>query len=469
MQALEHSVKSQRREGDGRARDVLAASRLRAFGGVLNAGGNTLIGVLAVISAVLLVGTAIFTLGESEGDIVEYALDDARAFYIAEAGIERARAWLGDLETAEPGADPVGVLFENQRLGGGLYTVEVLDDIEGSWLPAYEIRSTGRHDDAVRQIDCIVIPETFARYQWFVEQGGWKWFQTGERFEGPVHVNGQLQIDGDPWFGNLVTAGQGITIKNDSYPTFERGYQLHVDEISLPELSYLESTLLAAAIDGGVYAESFSGNGNGDGWYAVELGVPAPGALTYTGYKWRSNGTLQTVVHSTPVEIAGINGAVWFGEDITIQGVLDGQLTIYADGEVRIWDDILYQGSTPGLGPDIGCDDVLGLIAGGDIVISKTTPNMHDCELHGVYMALEKEILAEKYQQPPPRGDLIIYGGLVADKSVHLGQFQHGECTSGYERDYRVDRRLPRIPPPFFPLTGKFIVYSWQEVMPPEA
>ncbi|MBN2564875.1 MAG: hypothetical protein JXB46_04110, partial [Candidatus Eisenbacteria bacterium] len=73
----------------------------------LDAHGHTLIGVLAVTTAVLLVGASIFMLGESEGDIVEYAVDDARAFYIAEGGLERARGWLSDLREADPGANPV--------------------------------------------------------------------------------------------------------------------------------------------------------------------------------------------------------------------------------------------------------------------------------------------------------------------------------------------------------------------------
>jgi hypothetical protein len=255
-------------------------------------------------------------------------------------------------------------------------------------------------------------------------------------------------------------------MKNNSYPVFERGYQLGVDEMELPDLSYLQDSVMAAALNGGLYVGPIGGN---KGWYAVVLGDPAPGALTYTGYKWRKNGTLQTVVPATTVDISGLNGAAWFSERITIEGVLNGQLTILAEGDVEIWDDVLYESSTPGSGPNPGCDDVLGLIADGDIVIMKTSPNMHDCELHGVFMALEKEILAEKYQQPPARGDLIIYGGLMADKSVHLGQFQHGECVAGYERDYRIDPRLPWMPPPFFPLTGRYTVYSWQEGTPPEA
>ncbi|MCK5597693.1 MAG: hypothetical protein KAJ04_09615, partial [Candidatus Eisenbacteria sp.] len=75
--------------------------------------GSALVGVVAISTAVLLVGVAIFTLGNAEGDIVEHAVDDARAFYVAEGGLERARAWLGDLLEGDPTANPVGVVFED--------------------------------------------------------------------------------------------------------------------------------------------------------------------------------------------------------------------------------------------------------------------------------------------------------------------------------------------------------------------
>jgi hypothetical protein len=431
--------------------------------------GSALIGVMAVVTAALLLGSAIFILGHSEGDLVEYAVDDARAFYVAEGGLERARAWLGDLIVEEPGADPVGMIFESQSLGGGHYEIKVVDNAsEVPWLPAYEVVSTGELDGVVRQVRSTFVAETFARYQWFVERGGWTWFITGDRFEGPVHVNQAIQIDGDPWFGGTVSSASNVlTMKDGSCPVFERGYQLNAPGARLPDDAYMESTLKASAMaDGGLYAPPI---GAKNACYVVELGKPTSGELTYQAVTLKKNGSPKSVGPPRKETISALNGSAWFDETIVISGTIDGQLTICADGDILIYDDILYEASTPGHGPDPGCDDVLGLVALDDIVISYTPANQSDCEVHGVLMALEKNIEAEDYQFHSPRGDFIIYGGLIADYSIHLGQFDNGVCQSGYERDYRYDPRLFTMPPPFFPLTGRYVVYSWEEVVPPEA
>ncbi|MCK4510424.1 DUF4900 domain-containing protein, partial [bacterium] len=202
--------------------------------------GSALVPVLAIVAAVLLIGVAIFILGHSEGDIVEHSVDDSRAFYIAEAGLERMRGWLGEFHADDATGDPLGTKFEDQLLGGGTYTVEVTSDVSGgSWPGAYWVVSTGYVDNVVRQVRAAMVAETFARYQVFVEKAGWVWFRTGERFEGPVHVNHNLQIDGDPWFGGPVTAGGGLTLKTGSNPVFEMGYELHVANIPLPDDSYV--------------------------------------------------------------------------------------------------------------------------------------------------------------------------------------------------------------------------------------
>lgn len=428
--------------------------------------GSALVGVVAISTAVLLVGVAIFMLGNAEGDIVEHAVDDARAFYVAEGGLERARAWLGDLLEGDPTANPVGVVFEDQSLGGGRYTVEVLNDLSfGSWFPAYEIVCESEVDGATRRLGSVMVPETFAKYQWFIGVGTSMWFKTGERCEGHVHVNGDLQIDGDPWFGGRVTAGGGITIEPGSNPTFEQGYDLNVDAVPLPVFSDIDSSIRTAALNGGLYAGPLP---EAKGFYHVRLGYPTVGELTYEGLVPDVSG-YATVSPPQTVNISSLNGAAWFGEMISIEGTLDGQLTIVADGDMEIWDDILYDESTPGAGPDPDCDDVLGLIANGDIEISYTPSNENDCEIHGVLVALDADILAERYKQYPPRGSLIVYGGVIANGSILVVRFKQGYIANGYRGDFRLDPRLLRLPPPYFPLTGRYIVYSWEELGPPEA
>jgi hypothetical protein len=453
---------------------VKARGLENARGGVPSVGpyalsmrGSALVGVMAITTAVLLVGVAIFILGHAEGDLVEYAVDDARAFYVAEGGLERARAWLGDLLEDDPSASPVGVSFENQTLGGGTYTVSVTDDLSGgSWLAAYRVVCTAEVDGVTRSLQTVMIPETLAKYQWFIERADSPWFRTGERFEGPVHVNGRLRISGDPWFGGLVTVGRNLRMRSGSDPTFERGYQLNVERVDLPTVNELRNSLRTAALNGGLYEGTLPHN---RAFYHVRLGHPSPGDMTYEGLRPQGAGYV-TLAGPHTVSISTLNGAVWFNEPVAIEGTLDGRLTIVANGDIDIWDDLLYDGSTPGSGPDPDCDDVLGLIAIRNVEITYNVANRNDCEIHGVLVALNRNVTAERYWRYPPRGDLFIYGGFVADRSILLGRYRsNGSCTHGYDRNYRLDPRLSRTPPPFFPLTGRYTTHSWEEMDPPEA
>jgi hypothetical protein len=431
----------------------------------LSVRGSALVGVMGIITAVLLVGIAIFILGHAEGDVVEYAVDDSRAFYIAEGGLERVRGYLAALEIDDPNADPVDTIFSGEVPGGGSYDAKVVADASGgSWLDAYEVISIGNKDGVLRQVKATVIAETFAMYSWFIESsgGGYSWFRTGERFEGPIHVNGDLRIDGDPWFGGYVRAAGELVLKEGSNPTFVRGYELHVDPVNLPTRSHVFATLKAAAYDGGFPLDAM-GNKT---YYVIELGEPSVGQFRYQGYN--DDGSLHGL--GSYVDISSFNGAVWSEEDIYISGVLDGQLTIGVDGTIHITDDILYAGSTPGNGPDPDCDDILGLIAAGhpkgDVIIDWTIPNRNDCEVHGVMMALQKTIEAEDYMHHAVRGEFIIYGGMLAEYAIHLAEYRDGVVSSGYTRNYHFDPRVAALPPPFFPFAGSFSVATWEEIVP---
>ena len=290
--------------------------------------------------------------------------------------------------------------------------------------------------------------QSFAWYQWFVESaGGWSWFLTGDHLDGPVHVNGNICIDGDPWFGAIVTAGGGLTLQAGSNPTFVEGYMLNLDPIELPSVADIHATVKAAALSGGFYGAPLRNNT----YYEVELGVPSAGFFTCTGFDRYGNPIGMSMV----IDISSLNGAAWFEESVRISGVIDGMLTIGVNGNIEIVDDILYEASTPGSGPDPDCDDMLGLIAAGsvdgDIIISYTLPNQSDCEIHAVMMALQKSFEVEDYAHYPLRGDLTVYGGVVVDYSILTGVCVDGVVVSGYIRDFHYDARMSDESPPFFP------------------
>ena len=109
------------------------------------------------------------------------------------------------------------------------------------------------------------------------------------------------------------------------------------------------------------------------------------------------------------------------------------------------------------------------MIAAQDVIIEDSAANQSDCEVHGVMMALEKNLEAEDYMHGSPRGQFIVWGGIIVDQSIHLARYSNGVLQSGYARDYHYDSRLALTPPPFFPLTGHYVLATWAEVIPPEA
>jgi hypothetical protein len=105
--------------------------------------------LLVVFMMLLLIGTlvaGVSLMWQSGVNNADSARDSLRAFYLAQAGIERARA---EIVVANHGSygNPV-VTFPNQPLGGGFY------DLSIDWKNANtkEINSIGRYGNSTRAI-----------------------------------------------------------------------------------------------------------------------------------------------------------------------------------------------------------------------------------------------------------------------------------------------------------------------------
>ncbi len=431
---------------------------------VVNESGVTLVAVLAVVTAVLLVGSALFILGTGEADIVEYTVDSAKAFYLAEAGLERAHTYMDELAQKEHPSYPSHAEVEDQVLGAGTYDVAI-DQVTGvyPWLLEYEIVSTGQVDGVMSTVVSRIRKETFAQYLYFSSVASDIWFTTGDSLHGRVHSNGMIKIDGDPWFGEKVTSAHPtIRIKHGSNPTFENGYEIGVDDVEFPDSNSIKNTLKGDAESAGIYAGRLKGN---QAYYEVELGRNGNhGTFSYRSYA--KSGKHYKWSGWTDVDITTTNGVVWFDEPIEIHGTLDGQMTIGSANSIWITDDVTYEASTPGHGPDEDCDDVLGLVASKDIVVADTQANRNDCEIHAHMLALWKSLEVENYNHGSPRGDLTIWGGFAQYKVGPVGTFNKWGPVSGYEKNYHFDPRLAGMSPPGYPETDRYITVAWREGPP---
>jgi len=429
--------------------------------------GVALVTVVAVVTAVLLIGVALFTLGVGEGDVVEGVVDDAHAFYLAEGGLARARGVLEELAGQDPAVYPGDFTVSQAVLGAGTYEVEVTElSAFNPWLHEYEVVSTGLVDGTSATVRAVIRNETFAQYLFYAHHSDDIWFATGDSLDGRVHVNGHLKISGSPWFGMKVTSSaDNMIVFQGSTPTFEGGYELGVDEVPLPDAAELTSSLRTSAASGGVVAGTLNGP---SARYQVELARSNQyGYMSYRGY--RKVGSKYSWSSWTTVRISNTNGVFWFDEPIEVKGILDGQVTIGCAEDITITDDVRYRNSVLGQGPNQGCDDLLGMCSAKNIVIADNVPNRNGCEIHAHMMALDASFKVQNYNKGSPRGQLTVHGGIAQKNFGPIGTFQHnGGVKTGYNKDYHFDWNLATMSPPGYPVTGGYIIASWARVPTPQ-
>ncbi len=145
------------------------------------------------------------------------------------------------------------------------------------------------------------------------------------------------------------------------------------------------------------------------------------------------------------------------------------EFTVFAQGDVRITSDLVYQEPPDPNDPNSNPANILGVYShANDVVLwdgSEGTPSTPDnVVLHGVFMANGREgqtgvVTARGYNTRPRQGGARLVGGVIQRYYGPFGVFDSttGELRRGYFRDFRYDTRLARgFAPPFFPTLGQW-------------
>jgi cytoskeletal protein CcmA (bactofilin family) len=426
--------------------------------------GYALVAVMILITALLLVATAFVAMSGQETGLSQGELDSQRAFWLAEAGKERAILWL---QSQERPPQENQVIFQNTRgPDGGRYTVRVVVDTSAAYQvqKMFELESVGQSGNRQRRIVQEVRMISFARFAYFTDQEDYNgrriWFSSGDLLEGPVHTNGTFHIHGSPTFQGPVTSSSDHMIGYSDYqvfgpggwpvggndPRFAQSFELGVPAIPLPSNTM---DLKQMALDGGLHFGPET---------EVELGRNGTGGLQPGLLRYRASGN--PTGPWTVIAVSSLSSGVIYGDnDVHVSGVLDGELTIASAKMIRVEDDITYAASVNAV-PLPGCNDLFGLVAGRDIIFADN-PNTVDLKVDGVLMAL-RTITAEGYNVEG-KGTLTIWGGLIQDHRGSVGQTNIGGQIRGYVKDYHYDQRVTARTPPGFPLTGIFERSIWNE------
>jgi len=184
-------------------------------------------------------------------------------------------------------------------------------------------------------------------------------------------------------------------------------------------------------------------------------------------------------------------GVIHVTGDVAISGTVRGRVTIAASGDIYLADDLKYAIQPGGTSDCVGVD-MVGLFAGGDVVISDNTlntpqrvdptgaPNAYTSFddtnsgifLQGVVLALD-QFFVQNYDDGPTdtndcestnwgRGCLYLSGGVIQRTRGAVGQSD----GSGFLKRYSYDVCAAKRPPPYFPTTGRFSRSRYYEIDP---
>jgi Tfp pilus assembly protein PilX len=216
---------------------------------VQNETGYSLLLVIVFIALLTIIGGIAMRRAAMDVKISGNYLRSTKVLYIAEAGIERAKAELAEesADSALAGPDKkTGSAFEADNgilsfgshvaFGGGEYSVTVSDNNDGDGNPWVDtdgkiiVRSTGTLSDGSRRTIEVVIQKT---------SPATASFKAAIMCRGPVEINGNISVDGRDHDinGNLLSPANGV-LAFSSRNTFNRSGNGKVAGTSLDGTNY---------------------------------------------------------------------------------------------------------------------------------------------------------------------------------------------------------------------------------------
>jgi cytoskeletal protein CcmA (bactofilin family) len=343
---------------------------------------------------------------------------------------------------------------ETQSLSGsfnGSFTYTIFNGADGrpNILSVSYVRGPSEVlRDTIRVAFGSKTDQSFTLWAWMTNIEGNIYFITGDTVWGRVHSNDKICISGSPVFMGKVTTAK--TFNNSpgtgsNYAIFKNGYETGVAPITFP--SDLSKISAAASAGGRLYAGNVTvklsggSSSDNDGY-----------ALVYSG---------ATLVDSININDGTFNGVLGSSGTVSVEGTLDGRLSIFSTSQVYITDNLLYENRAT------STNDVLGLVSENNIVVANNTANQSDVIIDGSVFCRNGSFSAESYNSGSPRGHLYLTGSIVQNKRGAIGTFSGSTIKTGYLKAYRYDERLADLSfrPPFYPgfVSMAYPIASWWE------
>lgn len=446
--------------------------------------GITLPIVMVLLAIILLLCFTLLYQVDNETLSVSNIKAAEGSLHIAEAGFNQYLWYMNDDSKFYNTAKSNNLLNTNTAFENGYYRLGITKP--GIGQPELTIVSTGwlaSSPSIKKTIEVKIRKRQFVQNIYVSENekmvnGDIVWWVTGDTVNGPLHTNGNLNIQGSPTFNGLVTYVGNINKGTGYNPAYNGGGPNKVTPLVFPEVN--QNTKSWAILDGYYYTGRTSILLKSDGNLviknkdsaAVTRSIPTNGVIYVDGgddgTKW------------------GLNNGNAF-----VSGTLNGKLTIVASNDIYITgkdptnytytsatatQGIVYE-NTNFSGGNI-TDDMLGLIANDYIRvlhygwfgnISSSSVALNNITIQGSLFAKNYSFEFEDYDSGSSLGYITLTGSITQQYRGAVGIFSGSSKVNGYSKNYTHDSRLMYDYPPHFaePANAGWEVLDWKEIANP--
>ena len=426
-----------------------------------NKTGGVLVLVMVMVVVIGGLGAGLMQLSTGTGVEVSNAVNDAYAFWAADAGIERIRT-IGQAKRKRfsviPKPTGSGMLLGSNVLSGttlqGSYAVTVLDD--PSWdnsahtLQKYIITSVGTSAwGRSRTITSRAMLLNYAGYMHASHSENGVNFATGDTLDGPIYTDDQLHIIGPagPVFKQLVSSGASSVDYNGWTPTLAQFNAVWQGGLSLNAAPLDIQGQFGDHITD-IQTESQSGGLDLEGGAAGDYNFTFfnTNSIGKFVYQKRPSGTLVTNT------LSSLNGTIYVDGNVYVQGTVNGKVTLASRHAINIVSNIVYESASgTNIAPwttgfnSTNVNDMLGLMA----VDSVNVQGADSINIHASIMITAGGFNADNWNVNIGGDTINLFGGMSQYSRGKIGQ--NTTPFKGFHKNYKFDDRFASDAPPSFP------------------
>ena len=171
--------------------------------------------------------------------------------------------------------------------------------------------------------------------------------------------------------------------------------------------------------------------------------------------------------------------------DLFIQGTLKGQLTVGAENNVIVTNDLVYEGTvSPYNSVPAANSNILGIVANNFVEVyhpvkdngsgaspqyTNLTTELNDVKIHAAILSVAHSFRVQQATLAASPGTLTVVGAIAQKFRGVVSTFSGSTISTGYAKDYNYDGRLKIISPPHFldPVQSAWQVNALAEVKNP--